>query len=284
MGTENKSEPRAITYLNGEWCEGTPAVVSASTHSFWLGSTVFDGARALAGSLPDLDRHCARVVQSALGLAPYLTGEEIADIARSGVAKFAADAELYICPMYYNEDGHIAPDASSTKFMMRINEAPLPEPKGFSACRISFRRPHPDMAPTNAKASCLYSNVARGVTEAKEKGFDMGVTPDPDYNVAEFSFTNLFLVKDGVVHTPAINDTFLNGITRQRVIQLLKDDGVPLEERTISFDELLEADEMFSTGNASKVMPCILYEDHSMQPGPMFKRARELYFEYCKTC
>ena len=97
------------------------------------------------------------------------------------------------------------------------------------------------MAPTGAKASCLYPNVARSVGEAQEKGFEVGVVLDPSGNVAEFSYSNLFMVKDGVVSTPVINGTFLNGITRQRVIKLLRDDGFEVVERTIDFPELLGA-------------------------------------------
>ena len=140
------------------------------------------------------------------------------------------------------------------------------------------------MAPTEAKASCLYPNVARGVNEANEKGFDTGVMIDPVGNVAEFSYANLFVTQDEAVHTPAINGTFLNGITRQRIIELLRKDGIEVNERSIALEELTTADELFATGNYAKVMPCTRYEERNLQPGPMYKRARELYFRFVESC
>ena len=103
---------------------------------------------------------------------------------------------------------------------------------------------------------------------------------DPDGNVAEFSYTNLFFAKDGTVHTPVTNGTFLNGVTRQRVIQLLRDNGIEVQDRTISYEELGDADELFSTGNYSKLLPCIGLDDRDFQPGPLYQNARDLYFEF----
>ncbi len=277
---------KTITYADGVWIDGAPAVARPRDHGFWLGSAVFDGARALAGTLPDLDRHCARVIESALimGLAPNITAAEIEALSRQGVAKFPDDAELYICPMFFASGGFITPDPASTRFVLSVIDTPLPKAEGFSAGLTRFRRPARDMAPTDAKASCLYPNVARGVKEATERGFDVGVVLDPSGNVAEFSYTNLFMAKDGVVHTPAINGTFLNGVTRQRVITLLRESGLEVIERAVQFDELLQADELFSTGNYAKVLPCTKIEARTLQPGPIYRQAHELYFSYSDSC
>ncbi|MEC8200709.1 MAG: aminotransferase class IV, partial [Pseudomonadota bacterium] len=95
-----------------------------------------------------------------------------------------------------------------------------------------------------------------------------------------FATSNLFMVKDGVAHTPIPNGTFLNGITRQRVIQLLRNNNVDVVERTITPGELLEADELFSTGNHAKVLPAVRYEDRDLQPGLIGNMARVLYWEF----
>jgi branched-chain amino acid aminotransferase len=116
--------------------------------------------------------------------------------------------------------------------------------------------------------------------EAKRRGFDNAVMRDPIGNVAEFTAQNLMLGRGGVVHTPVPNGTFLNGITRQRVIALLRGAGVEVVERTIRVDDLLEADEIFSTGNHGKVVPCLRYEDKTFAPGPIAARARELYWSF----
>jgi branched-chain amino acid aminotransferase len=151
---------------------------------------------------------------------------------------------------------------------------------GFTACLSSFRRPARDAAPTEAKASCLYPNVARIVREANDKGFDTAAVQDACGNLAEFAYTNLFLVKNGVAHTPAINGTFLNGITRQRLIALLREAGVEVIERAIVPQELGEADEIFSTGNYAKLQACLRFEDRSLKVGPVFELARKLYWDF----
>ena len=273
---------KSVTWVDGQWLEGDPKILSARSHAVWLASVVFDGARAFAGVAPDLDRHCARVVASArfLGLAPTMTGDEIEQLAWQGIRRFPEGAELYVCPMFFAEEGFVMPDPASTRFVLSVYDAPLPPPDGFSACRSSFRRPARDMAPTEAKAACLYPNVARVGAEAKARGFDTAVVLDPSGNVAEFAYTNLFMVRDGVAHTPAINGTFLNGITRQRVIALLRDADVEVVERAIDFAELLAADEIFATGNYAKVQPCVRIEDRELSPGPVYAQARELYFAF----
>ncbi|MCP5367659.1 MAG: branched-chain amino acid aminotransferase [Hyphomicrobiales bacterium] len=275
-----------ISFVDGDWHEGNPMILGPRTHAMWMASVVFDGARYFDGVAPDLDRHMARCVRSAelLGLKPTLAADEMEHLARAGIARFPADAQLYINPIYYADDGFVMPDPDTTRFVLSIFEAPLPAPDGFSACKSSFRRPARDMAPTEAKASCLYPNVGRVAKEAGDKGFTTAVVMDPSGNVAEFAYTNLFMAKDGQVHTPAINGTFLNGITRQRVIALLRDAGVDVVERAIAFDDLMDADEVFATGNFAKVQPCTRLEHRDLQEGPMYRRARELYMDFARDC
>ncbi|MCF3628245.1 branched-chain amino acid aminotransferase [Thalassospiraceae bacterium LMO-SO8] len=276
----------AISWIDGEWHDDEPAVAKATDHAMWLGSAVFDGARSMAGKVPDLEAHCARAIRSAriMGMAPGVTTEDIVDLSREGIQKFPDDAELYICPLFYASGGFVVPDPDSTHFVLTVEEAALPEPTGFKACLSPFRRPAADMAPTEAKAACLYPNVSRAVADANGRGFDTGVMLDPDGDVAEFSSANLFMVKDGVVHTPEINGTFLNGITRQRVIQLLREAGVEVVERRITYDDLTEADELFATGNYSKVVPCTQLDGRALPRGPMFRETRDMYFSYADAC
>ncbi|MEQ8667013.1 MAG: branched-chain amino acid aminotransferase [Rhodospirillales bacterium] len=277
------SNGRCDIWMDGGWlADGTRQAIDPASNGFWLGATVFDGARAFDGVAPDLDRHCARVVRSAeaLGLNPGLTGAEIEALAREGIARFDPGAALYICPVFTGDCMSVITDSDDTRFLLMVRESPMPKVSGFSVCAVPQRRPARDMAPTDAKASCLYPNVVRGMRAAQARGFDQGVVMDPNGNVAEFSFSNLFMVKDGVVHTPADNGTFLNGITRQRVITLLRDDGVTVEERSIDYPELLSADEMFATGNFAKVKPCTRVEDHEMPIGEMTRRARDLYWSW----
>ena len=163
----------SITYVDGDWKAGSPAIIKPRDHGFWLASNVFDGARSMLGRLPDLSLHCQRLIKSAeiMGMTPNVSAKEIEAVAREGASRFPKNIELYICPMLYPSGGFIVPDPDSTQFLIHISVSPLPSPDGFSACLTQFRRPSLDTAPTEAKASCLYPNVARGVREANSKGF-----------------------------------------------------------------------------------------------------------------
>ncbi len=277
---------KSWTFVDGAWVEGNPPLIGPRAHSFWLGTTVFDGARAFEGVTPDLDRHCARVVRSArtLGLDSPLREEEIFELAKDGVRLFDRDAALYIRPTLWAEadapDLVIGADPASTRFALTLWEAPMPEPKGITVALSSLRRPSPETAPTLAKASCLYPNGARAAREARDRGFDNALMCDLNGNVAELATANVFLVKDGVAVTPVANGTFLAGITRARVIDLLRRAGTPVVEKTLRPSDFLEADEVFSTGNYAKLMPILRLEDRTYEPGPIFRLARRLYWDF----
>ena len=273
------------TWIEGKWLEGNAPIVGPRTHGLWLSSVVFDGARAFEGVAPDLDLHCARVNRSAaaLGLLPLHRGEEIVELVQEGRKRFDPGAALYIRPMYWAEQGgfySVPPLPESTRFCLCLYEVPMPAPKGFSVTLSSFRRPTLDSAPVNAKASCLYPNLGRALAEAKSRGFDNALILDAIGNVAELATANVFLAKDGEAHTPVPNGTFLNGITRQRVVALLRQAGVRVHERSLAHRDFLEADEIFCTGNYSKVMPVTRIEERDLQPGPVYQKSRELYWAF----
>ena len=273
------------TFIDGDWHEGNAPIMGARTHAAWLSSCVFDGARAFEGVTPDLDRHCERVNDSAraLGLRPTMEVDEIIGLACEGIGKFAGDAALYIRPMYWAEEGgfmSVPANPDTTRFCLCIYETPMPDPAGFTVTVSPFRRPTLECMPTNAKAGCLYPNNGRAIMEAKSRGFDSALVRDMLGNVAETATSNVFLVKDGTVFTPQPNGTFLNGITRQRVVALLRDAGHEVCETVLKVDDFLDADELFSTGNYSKVVPITGIEDRKLQPGPMQKKARDLYWAW----
>ncbi|WP_282604257.1 branched-chain amino acid aminotransferase [Pelagibius sp. Alg239-R121] len=273
---------KAVHFIDGSWQEGNPAILGPMTHATWMASVIFDGARAFEGVTPDLDLHCERTVASAIsfGLKPIVPAGEILEIAREGVSKFSPDAELYIRPMLWAETGFVAPDPESTRFCLSVFEAPMPDPKGMGVQLSSFRRPLPSMAPTQAKAACLYPNSGRALREALDNGFDNAVVLDGLGNVAELATANIWIAKDGAAHTPAPNGTFLNGITRQRVGKLLQDAGIPVYERCITWEEVMDADEAFSSGNHAKVVPITRIGDRNLQMGPIYQKARELYWNW----
>lgn len=273
------------TWFDGGWHEGNPGIVGPRTHAFWLGSSVFDGARAFEGVTPDLDLHLARVNRSAvaLGLKATMTVADMEGLCAEGIKRFGPTPELYIRPMYWAEAGGasaVMADPDSTRFCLCIHEAPMPKPVGNAITLSPFRRPTRETAPLEAKAGCLYPNNSRALAEARGRGFDNCLLTDMLGNVAELATANIFMARDGVVFTPIANGTFLNGITRQRTIKLLREAGREVVEGALGYADFTSADEIFSAGNYGKVQPVIRIDDRDLQPGPAFRQARELYWAY----
>jgi branched-chain amino acid aminotransferase len=275
----------SLVWHDGSWHGTPPRLLSPLDHAFFMSSSVFDGARAFAGCVPDVDRHCARMVASAeaMLLRSPLTAAAIEALCREGVRRFAPDAALYVRPMVFARRGWVAPDPASSEFCLLLDEMPLPEPGPMAVTFSRFRKPARDMAPTDAKAGCLYPNMQRALVEAAAAGFDNAICLDPSGNVAELATANLWIVKGGVALTPAANGTFLAGITRARVLDLLRADGIDARETTLTPADVLAADEVFTTGNYAKVLPITQVGERAFQPGPVYRRARQLYWRFAAT-
>jgi branched-chain amino acid aminotransferase len=276
------------TYFEGDWHEGNVPIMGPRTHAAWLCSVVFDGARAFEGVTPDLELHCGRVNDSAakLFLKPTVCTETWVRLAREGIRRFDKNAALYIRPMYWaeNEGPWVqAHDPESTRWCLSIYEAPMRTPKGFSVTMSPYRRPTLETMPVDAKAGCLYPNNARALFEAHSRKFDNAIVCDMLGNVAELATSNVFMAKQGVVYTPAANGTFLAGITRQRVIRLLRDAGVTVVETTLTYQDFETSDEIFSTGNYSKVVPVTRISQRVLPFGPLYTKARELYWTFAHS-
>ena len=176
----------------------------------------------------------------------------------------------------------LAHDPESTRWCMCIYEAPMRPPKGFSITLSPFRRPQ-DTMPVDAKAGCLYPNNSRALFQAKSQGFDNAIMCDVLGNVTELATSNIFMAKGGIVYTPMPNGTFLNGITRQRVITLLRDAGVTVIEKILTYQDFGAADEIFATGNYSKVVPVTKIDSKVLPFGPLYAKARELYWSFARS-
>jgi branched-chain amino acid aminotransferase len=280
--------PSVWTWYENQWHAGDVRILGAGSHATWLGALVFDGARRFEGVIPDLDLHAERVNASAraLGLRPTLTAAQIMERVQEGLAHFTPDAAVYIRPMYWAEESDasvVAPDPASTAFALCLEERPMAVPGGFTVTTTRFRRPTLETMPVNAKAACLYPNNARMLAEARARGFGNALVCDTLGNVAELATSNVFMAKGGEVFTPVPNGTFLDGITRQRVIGLLRADGVAVHEKTLTVEDFRAADEIFSTGNISKVMPVLGFDDRTFDYGPLARRARQLYWDWAHS-
>lgn len=274
------------TWFDGAWHDGDVACIRAADHGAWLGTTVFDGARLFEGVAPDLDLHCARVNASAraLMITPTVGVAEMMAIIWDGLKRYPPGTPVYIRSMYWAIDGGpmgVVPKDEPTGFAVCLEEIPMPDPQAATTLtRTRFRRPVLEDAVVNAKAGCLYPNNARMLAEARAKGFGNALVADALGNVAETATANVFLVKDGVLFTPVANGTFLAGITRARHIANLAAEGIAVRETVLTFEDFHAADEVFLTGNLSKVTPVSRFDDTEYQPGPWARRLREMYWDW----
>lgn len=274
------------TFFGGTWHDGDAMVMRAGDHGAWLGTSVFDGARLFEGVTPDLDRHCERVNNSARALAitPTVGVEEMVAIIEEGLAAYPNGAAVYIRPMYWAIDGDpaiVTHDPDKTAFCVCLEEIPMPPADAaVTLATTRFRRPVLEDAVVNAKAGCLYPNNQRMLREVRAKGYTNALVADALGNVAEAATANVFMAKDGEVFTPVANGTFLAGITRARHMANLRADGVTVHETVLTFDDFRAADEVFLSGNATKVMPVTEFEGTHYQVGPVTRRARELYWDW----
>ncbi|WP_413720487.1 branched-chain amino acid aminotransferase [Silicimonas sp. MF1-12-2] len=274
------------TYFEGTWHDGNVPIMRAADHGAWLGSGVFDGARYFDGVAPDLEAHCRRVNNSAkaLMLTPTVSVEDMMAIAWEGLKSFPWDAAVYIRPMYWGIDGDITaivPNEDKTGFALCLEQIPMAKADVTARLtRTRFRRPVLEDAVVNAKAGCLYPNNARMLVEARSKGFTNALVADAMGNVAETATANIFMVKDGEVFTPIANGTFLAGITRSRHMKNLAREGMTVHESVLTFTDFENADEVFMSGNMSKVTPVTEFDGTNYQVGPVTRRVREMYWDW----
>lgn len=274
------------TYFEGRWHVGDVPVMRAADHGMWLGSSVFDGARWFEGCAPDLAAHCERVNRSAeaLMITPTVSPIDMVQIVEEGLKSYGANDAVYIRPMYWALEGGplgVLPKMGATGFAICLEQIPMAlQDTTTTLTTTQFRRPVLEDAVCNAKAGCLYPNNARMLAEATRKGFGNALVADAMGNVAETATSNVFMVRDGEVFTPIPNGTFLAGITRARHMDNLRRDGVKVHECVLSFDDFRSADEIFLTGNMTKITPVTAFDSVQYQVGPIARRARELYWDW----
>ena len=277
------------TWFEGEWHQDDVMIMRAADHGSWLGSSVFDGARYFQGSAPDLLAHCQRVNRSAeaLNLTPTVTAEEMVDIVSEGLSAYSAEQAIYIRPMYWGIHGDvtaIVPKKEITGFAICLEAIPMAAADATTTlAHTRFRRPVLESSVVNAKAGCLYPNNARMLNEVRARGFGNALVADAMGNVAESATANVFMVRDGEIFTPVPNGTFLSGITRARHIENLRQDGTAVHETVLTFKDFEDADEIFLTGNMSKITPVTAFEDRSYQVGPVTRRLREMYWDWAAS-
>jgi branched-chain amino acid aminotransferase len=284
MGTIPFDQRDGFIWMDGQMLPWKEAKVHFLTHGLHYGSSVFEGIRAYQGKPFKLTEHNQRLLRSAEILEmkiPY----DVEALNKACMDVLAANAM---------QDAYLRPAAWRGAEMMGIagSDAPArvaiacwhwgkyysPEllEKGISLIQTKWVKPDPRSAPSEAKAAGLYMICTLARHEADRAGYNDALMLDWRGYVAESSGANLFMVKDGKLYTP-IADCFLNGITRQTVMALAKEAGIPVEEKHIKVEELMEADEVFLTGTAAELTPVGKINHLTYTVGPITKQLHKLY-------
>ncbi len=283
-----------ICYFEGSYVPMRDAKVSIMTHAFMYGTAVFEGIRAYwneeEGQLYALKvrEHMARIRANAGmllmdGLPPV---DELTDIVLETIRRNGFREDCYIRPSYYKSSRSIGVRLHHLDHELYVIATPfgnyIEVDKGVRIMTSSWRRNADEALPARGKIVGGYVNMAFQKSEAELNGFDEALVLTPDGHASEASAANLFVVRDGVVLTPPVNDDILEGVTRRAILQLVADEGLPVEVRSIDRSELYVSDEVFLCGTGVQVSP-VVEVDHrpvgSGEVGPIGRRIRDRYFE-----
>lgn len=261
-------------WLDGEFTPWREAKVHVLTHALHYASCVFEGQRLYDGEIFRLEDHTQRLFKSA----------EILDFEIPFTQAEISAACYQTCERMGLRDGYVRPFAwrgseqmgvSAPQARIRVCIAawewpsyfdPEQKKRGVRLTWARYRRPAPDTAPVDAKAAGLYMICTISKHVAERAGYADAMMLDYRGYVAEATGANVFFIRDGAIHTP-IADCFLNGLTRQTVIDLARRQGLEVIERHITPDELPTFSECFITGSAAEVTPVSEIGEHRFTPG-----------------
>ncbi len=264
----------AIAYFQGKFVPFSEANVSIATHALHYGTAAFGGLRGIPDPqnpnqilLFRLDRHCKRLSTSAKFLNYDLPASTIESVIVDFVKKNQPSTSFYIRPLVYTSDLGISPRLHNVEkdfFVYGLELGDYLSPEGVT-CRISsWYRQEDRSLPLRGKITGAYITSSLAKTEAVESGFDESILMNSQGKVSEASGMNVFIVRNGTLITPGYEQDILEGITRDSVITLAKEMGIPVVERPIDKTELLIADEMFLSGTAARVTPVRKVESYTL--------------------
>lgn len=260
------------------------------SHGLHYGSCVFEGERVYGGQVFRLREHTERLMNSGkiLGFDIPYSLEEIEQATRETVAA-QGFADAYVRPVAWRGSEMMGVSAQDTQIHLSIAVwewpsyfSPEARMKGIKLRWSEWKRPSPECEPVHAKAAGLYMICTLAKHSAEAAGFDDALMMDWRGRLAETTGANVFLVIDGVIHTPT-PDCFLDGITRRSVMGLARARGYEIQERAIMPDEIKNADEIFVTGTAAEVTPVGQIDDHTFTVGPITKALMDDYEKLVHT-
>ena len=278
------SDRDGMIWIDGKILPWREANIHILTHGLHYASSVFEGERCYSGNIFKSTEHSERLIRSAqlIDMKMTMTVDQI-NQAKEEILAANKLTDAYLRPVAWrgSEQMGISAQATLTHVAIAAWEWPSyfsPEmrEKGISLQTAKWRTPAPDTAPTASKASCLYATHTMAKHAAEHNGYTDALMLDYRGFVAEATGANIFVIKDGQIRTP-IPDCFLNGLTRQTVIQLAKQLNLPLEEARITPEELKQADEIFLTGTAAEVTAVGKIDDTEYRVGAVTRQLRDAY-------
>jgi branched-chain amino acid aminotransferase len=268
-----------VIWFDGKLVPWRDAQIHVLTHALHYASCVFEGERIYDGKVFKLREHSQRLIDSGrmLGFELPLSLEALMD-ATNETVKATGIANGYVRPVAWRGPEQMGVAAQATKIHVAIAIwewpsyfTPEARARGIRMKWAKWARPAPNTAPTAAKAAGLYMICTLAKHDAEAEGFDDALMLDWRGQLAEATGANLFLAIDGELHTPT-PDCFLDGITRQTVIGLARDNQIKVVERAIWPAELSKASEVFITGTAAEITPVGEIGDYRFKPGPVTHR------------
>ncbi|MEX0814211.1 MAG: branched-chain amino acid aminotransferase [Dongiaceae bacterium] len=273
-----------VIWYDGALLPWRDAKLHVLTHGLHYASCVFEGERAYNGHVFKLTEHSRRLVNSAalLGFAiPYSVAE--IDAATRRVLEAQKIVDGYVRPVAWRGSEMMGVSAQQSRIHLAIATwqwpayfAPESRLKGIRMTIAKWRRPAPETAPTASKAAGLYMICTLSKHAAENEGYADALMLDWRGRIAEATGANIFLVQDGVLHTPT-PDCFLDGITRRTAIDLARQRGFEVVERAILPDELAKTDEVFITGTAAEVTPVGEIGSYKFKVGPITQTLMQDY-------
>lgn len=275
-----------IAYFEGRFVPFKEAKISIATHALHYGTAAFGGMRGIPDPknsqqilLFRLDRHCLRLSQSAKFLNYDLPAEKIQQAIVNFVKKNKPSKPFYIRPLAYSSGLGIAPRLHNIEknfFVYGLEMGDYLSPDGIS-CRIaSWYRQEDRSFPLRGKISAAYITSALAKTEAVESGFDESILMNSQGKVCEATGMNIFIVRNGQLIAPGFDQDILEGITRDSILTLAKNMGIPTLERPVDKSELFIADEVFLSGTAAKITPVKKIETFQLPDSrPITQKLRE---------
>ena len=287
----------AWAFFDGAFVPLREAKVSVLTHAFNYGTGVFEGVRAYWNADHDqlyglhllehyrrIHRSC-RVMRISLPYAP----ERLVEITVELLRRCNYREDCYVRPLAYKKDEVIGVRLHDLEDAFTVFAVPfgtyIEIERGISCGVSSWRRVDDNAIPARSKITGSYVNAALAKNEAQESGFDEAIVLTQDGHVSEGSAENLFMVRNGRLVTPPVSDTILEGITRESLMRLAADEGIPLDVRSIDRTELYTCDELFLCGTGAQISPVTSVDHRPVGDGAVgtiTARLSQAYFDAVK--